>query len=265
VNKPVLGRDVGKAYHTFPPVLSRVERMLFEQVELDAAELSEQLRTHPRLTYVIQHGGAISWLPVTVALIQRLAEHAPDRLGTGTFHKGLWAVPGVAAVTRFFSGAQRHLNFDELSHALGTGDCDFFAFPESDSSLYGDLAAVKPFRFHRFIELSVRARMPMLLVAHKGSEAWYRTVPMLTPLLAALPTPVFEFFHLKKERFLSETAQGHLNLPLPLGRISLKVRTEAFMPRVFDGLSDDPAVKKAQLVEEGDRIRARLQALADSI
>ncbi len=260
----VLGRDVGKPFKDFASVLSQVERRIFDQVELEADQLGPHLAAHPRLTYVIAHGGAISWMPITVALIQRLAQHAPDRLGTGTFHKGLWNLPGVGRIAKFFSGAERHLSFDELFSALGGGDCDFFAFPESDSSLYGELTEVKPFRFHRFIELSVRARMPMLLVAHKGTERWYRAIPSLAPVLSLLPAALYSMVHLKKDQVIAETTQKLLNVPIPFGRISLRARTELFHTRI-KSFSDDAATKKAQLEDEGERIRLRLQRLTDSI
>jgi hypothetical protein len=262
---PILGRGVGKSFKSFLPVLAPMERYPFQNVEIDREQLQLHLEANPRLTYVIAHGGVISWLPITLILIKRLAECAPDRLGTGTFHKAMWNVPGLSEMARWLSGSERHLNFDELLYALSAGDCDFFAFPESENSLYGNLGEIKPFRFHRFIELSVKARMPMLLVAHKGSEHWYRSFRPL-PVLRSLPDPIYSLLHLDKQQVMFESARQTLNLPLPFRRISLRVRTELFQPDAYGRtFADDPEIKRLQLREEGARIRARLQRLSDSI
>jgi hypothetical protein len=245
--------------------------LILKRVRMDTAYHQRCLAEHPRLVLVLTHGGMISFLPIVAALVRSTAEHDPERRIVSTLHGGWWNLPLVRRMPAFFTSAERPYTFPELQRALETQDrLDYLALPESETSLYGSLEEVKPFRFSGFIELSIRTRTPMLLVAHKGSEHWYRQLDMsgrLFPLLEKMPRWAFDKLDFNKEVVLREiTERKVVNVPLPLSRVSLDVSLELYHPEDFDrGLADEWKPRRKQVAAEADRIRARLQQLYDAL
>jgi hypothetical protein len=260
-------RPIGREAQSHARLVERLHPVLFERVEIDQRELNRALAEHPRLIYVISHGGAISWLPIYTALMSKIAEHTPERRAVGTFHKAFWKT--APPLVRFISGTDRHLTYPELLEAMIEQRSDFWAFPESENSLYGDLRAIKAFRFFRFIELSVAAQMPMLLVVHSGSERWYRPFNVRGALRGAaqlLPQALYSGFGFDKSRFLASVDGEALNVPLPVGRLALRIKTELHLPARFEqGYATDPEMRARELREEAARIRARMQGLSDEL
>lgn len=240
---------------------------LLSRIDIDLDVLRESLDRHPRLVHVISHGGSLSWLPIYVALMSKLGEVAPRRLHVGSFHKGLWKF--ARPLVRFIAGTERHLTYAELERVLADVASDFWAFPESDNSMYGDLHAIKPFRFLRFIEVAVNAKMPMLLVAHVGSEVWYQTLHperRLQALAELLPSRVYRAMSLDKRRFLDRIGVEPFHFPLPMKRVHLRIATELHLPERFEvGYADDPEARKEQLLSEAEVIRTKLQGLVDRL
>jgi hypothetical protein len=58
----------------------------------------------------------------------------------------------------------------------------------------------------------------------------------------------------------------HVNIPLPLRRVPLDIAFELYRPTHYaTGLSESFKERRRQLMDEGERIRERLQALYDSL
>jgi hypothetical protein len=261
-------RRIGRDAISHAALVDPLRRLLLSRIDVDDRALGASLGEHLRLVHVIAHGGSLSWLPIYVALMSKMREHAPKRLHVGSFHKALWraARPLIA----FIAGTDRHLTYAELERVLGEIDSDFWAFPESENSMYGDLFAIKPFRFLRFIEVAVKARMPMLLVAHVGSEVWYRTfappLPRVAALARSVPDALYGAVSFDKPTLLARLASENLHLPLPMGRVHLRIATALHVPAHFEhGYSVDPQERAAELRLEADAIRGKLQALTDGL
>ncbi|WP_437587466.1 hypothetical protein [Sorangium sp. So ce1000] len=262
LGRPV--RDRGMLLNVLgPAVLSRVR--------MDTDAYRRILTEHPRLIMTVVHGGVISWLPFALAMMRATMAVDPDRSIAATMHPIVWKIPGLSRLAVALSGAEQPYTFPELLAGLtGGSSVDYYAFPESEYCLYGDLREVKPFRFHGFLELSVRAQVPLLLVAQRGSEPWYMPIDMsgrLFSLLGALPPSAFEAIELNKDNALEQVKTYHyVNFPLPLRRVKLDVAFELYYPRQYKtGLSESFKERRRLLAAEGELVRERMQALYDSL
>jgi hypothetical protein len=262
---------LGQAVGARRLLLELLGPVVLRRVSMDRDAYRRILREHPRLIMTVMHGGLISWLPFALAMMRATMDVDPERRIAGTMHPIVWKVPGLRRLAVALSGAAQPYTFPELLAGLTEGaSVDYYAFPESEYCLYGDLSQVKPLRFHGFVELSVRAQVPLLLVAHKGSEGWYLPIDMsgrLFSLVEALPPSVFESIELNKDNCLEQVKTfHHVNVPLPLRRVPLDIAFELYHPTHYaTGLSESFKDRRRQLADEGERIRERLQALYDSL
>jgi hypothetical protein len=262
---------IGRTAGSIQKASRLAEALMASRVGMDFAHHRTCLAEHPRLVVVLTHGGAISFLPVVMALVRSTAKYNPERRIVSTWHQGWWRFPGLNRLPRYLTGAERAYSLQELQRALaGEDEVDYYALPESETSLYGDPGEVKPFRFHGFIELSIRTRSPMLLVAHKGTEGWYRQVDFsgrLSSLLRRLPDRVYHTFDFNKQVVLGEIAARRLvNVPLPLRRAAVDIGLELHCPDEFEtGLDAEFKTRRRQVLAEGERIRTRLQQLYDAL
>ncbi len=245
--------------------------VVLRQVNMDRDAYRRVLKEHPRLIMTVTHGGLLSWLPFALAMMRATLDVDPARRMAGTMHPLLWKIPGLHSLAVALSGAEQPYTFPDLLAGLTAGEStDYYAFPESEYCNYGDLATVKPFRFHGFIELSVRAQVPLLLVAHRGSEGWYLPVDLsrrLFPLVEALPPSAFESMELNKNNCLEQIQIYHnVNVPLPRSRVDLDLAFAVYRPtRYATGLSESFKERRRQLADEGDLVREHLQSLYDSL
>jgi hypothetical protein len=245
--------------------------VVLRKVNMDMDAYRRVLQEHPRLIMTVMHGGVISWLPLALAMIRATLDVDPERRMAGTMHPIAWKIPGLRQLAAALSGSAQPYTYPELLAGLTAGQrVDYYAFPESEYCLYGDLAEVKPLRFHGFVELSVRAQVPLLLVAHKGSEGWYLPIDMsgrLFSLVEALPPSAFESVELNKDNCLEQVkTYHHVNVPLPVRRVPLDIAFELYHPTHFaTGLAEGFKERRRQLADEGERVRERLQALYDAL
>jgi hypothetical protein len=262
-----LGRAVGDRRR----LLQLLSPMVLRGVNMDRGAYRYILEEHSRLIMTVMHGGVLSWLPFALAMMRATMDVDPQRRIAGTMHPLVWKVPGLRRLAVALSGAEQPYTFPELLAGLTQGSrVDYYAFPESEYCNYGDLGEVKPLRFHGFIELSVRAQVPLLLVVHKGSEGWYLPIDLsgrLFPLVEALPPSAFESIELNKGNCLEQIkTYHHVNVPLPLERVQLDLAFEVYHPTHYaTGLSESFKERRRQLADEGERVRDRLQALYDSL
>jgi hypothetical protein len=238
---------------------------------MDAEPFRSAIEAHPKLIVVLAHGGPLSFLAPLLALLRITMGADPGRHVLGTFHPAWWRLPLFRSAARHLTGSVDHFTFQQLERAIGGTDrLDYYALPEAEKCWFGDPVEIKPFRMHGFIELSVRHQVPMVLVVHEGTERWHRALDVsgrLRPLIERLPESAFQAIEFNKEAVLSEIAQRHtINVPLPLARARLRVTAEVHRPLCFGtGLPDEWRERRRAVLEEGERIRARMQALRDAI
>jgi hypothetical protein len=241
------------------PILSRIAR----RVEFESApDFAEIVREHPSLVIVMTHGSPLGWLPAISVLMTEGARHGgADRVPLGVIHKLFFTIPPLRPVARYVTQSDRHLGFDDLLARLTSGaHHDLALFPEGDNCFFGDCATVRPFPSTRFVELAVRSGVPLLVVAHVGSEPWSLRLP---------ESPAIERLTGLVSRAIPHRIQaiGALNLPLPPAPMArFAMRCELYHPRPSaEDLRRDPEEKRRLLREEADAVRARMQAMLASL
>ncbi|MDX1588709.1 MAG: hypothetical protein R3296_07200 [Oleiphilaceae bacterium] len=235
------------------PWLKRVAPLLYRRYSLEPSsrELGHWLSRHPKLVLVLNHGPALGPLPALTALGQALLEaggagRVPFSLDGGRFS----ALPLAGESTRESGERRLEEALKRLRHGPWT-DC--WVMPEGELANLGNGVDVQPFRCSGFVELAVRAGVPLLLVAHQGSEKLGRCVEVPESLLGLgrwLP------HHLSQPL----SRQRQLSVPwLFSGRVKqLRLSCELYQPQLSLSELEGPGGPRA-LGLEAQQVRSRLQ------
>jgi 1-acyl-sn-glycerol-3-phosphate acyltransferase len=176
-----------------------------------------------------------------------------------------YEIPGLRSLASYVSQSTGALSFDELVEQFSNErDVDLVVFPEGSNCFFGPPEDVQPFRSARFVEIALRARSPLLLCVHRGSEDWGVSLQVdgsMIERLRALPGPVYSWLNrtLQVERRLQETGLVTLpSLPRPMERFDMLC--ELFTPTIqIENLPVDPAERKIRLSEQAKLIREQMK------
>ncbi len=232
------------------PLARRVRRALIRTLEVRdrPGDLGAILAAHPNLVLAISHATPLSWVPIPFALaIAACAAGQGDRVPFGVVDRFFFKFKPLRPVGRFLTQADGHQSFDGLLARLqGAPGHDLVIFPEGANTFFGGTDGIRPFRSPRFVELAIRAGVPVLLVVHRGTEAWSRGLPMPRALLGRWGA-----------------AGARLNLPRVPRKIErLVVAVDCYQPTLSAAdLSPDPATRRGQVQAEADAVHARMVAL----
>ena len=155
-----------------------------------------------------------------------------------------YSVPGLRAVAKYVAQTDRPLSFKELvQHFEKLKTADLVVFPEGSNCFFGDPSELQPFRSHRFVEIGILTKTPLLLCVHRGSEKWGKSwkLPM------ALATSLGSLFGSNGVSRL--TASGRLTIPMwPAKMDRFSMRCELYQPE------GDP-------ITESEKVHARMQEM----
>lgn len=252
-----------RCYNDFLPAADRLSRLLYrEEVYGSGMEtLPDILQQHPRLLVIMNHGPMLGPAPALAALVRLMVHNGGGgRIPFGVAWRGFYQVPGLGRLASRFTQASAELGVDEIVERLTSGpfnDCALM--PEGELCNAGNGVDVQPFRSHRFVEVAVRAGIPILLLAHTGSERLGQPVHVPSAagaMVGRLPE------HMR--RAISQS--GVVSVPWLLGgRIPrLGLACELLEPELGPG---DLASKDSaqQVSAAGRRVRARLQRLVNHL
>lgn len=252
-----------RCYNDFLPAANRLSRLLYREEAYGPGmdELPAILERHPRLLIVMNHGPMLGPAPALTALVRVMAHNGGgSRVPFGVAWRGFYQFPGLRQLASQFTQASADLGVDDVVERLTSGpfnDCGLM--PEGELCNAGNGVDVQPFRSHRFIEVAVKAEVPILLLAHVGSERLGQPVPvpsLAKGLVGRLPE------HMR--RAISQS--GVVSVPWLLsGRIPcLGLACELVEPDI--SVADLDASDSAQQVAAaGRRVRARLQRLVNQL
>ncbi|MCA9544858.1 MAG: hypothetical protein KC613_10725 [Myxococcales bacterium] len=239
------------------PLARRIRHGLIDRLDFqcEGGPFGDLLAAHPNLVLAISHATPLSWLPIPFVLsLEACAAGQGQRVPFGVVDRFFFRFPPLRPVGRFLTQAERAQDFNGLLERLQGGQPghDLVIFPEGNHTFFADTQGIGPFRSPRFVELAVRAGVPLLLVVHRGTERWSRAVPVPAAVLGRL----FKGGH-----------TGRLNVPLPLRRIHrLQVKVALYTPSLrAQALSGDRAADRPLIEAEAQRVRARMQALLASL
>lgn len=246
----------------YEPFLKALSQTICEKAELSSDPPLAEILRNPKLIVTLNHATALSWIPAISLLTTQVVEAGGcERLSLGVMDKFLHANPLTRPLAEYITQSREGRSFDELLADVQKRDqVDLVIFPEGARTFFGSLDEIQEFRSSRFLELSIRAQAPLLLAVHRGSEHWNLGVPIPREWGSFL-LPFSSFFG---EGLLKS---GLLNLPFRLQKIPrFAMRLHLYSPTLYESdLAENPAERKAQLQEEGDKVRALMQEIWDGL
>ncbi|MGM0433313.1 MAG: hypothetical protein ACQEQ1_01505 [Pseudomonadota bacterium] len=254
---------MARTYQDLLPVADRLARLFYREEAEGAGmdQLAGILQAHPRLMIIMNHGPVLGPAPGLAALVRTMVRHGGgDRVPFGVTWRGFYRVPGVALLAERLVQTSADSGVEDVVARLCDGtfnDCGIM--PEGEYSNVGNGIDIQPFRSQRFIEAAVRAEVPVLLLAHSGTEKLGRPVPIPAAarfLVARLPE------HLRR----AVNQSGVVSLPWLLGgRIPrLGLACELYQPDLSPGDLEEPGSAQ-QVTMNARHVRARLQRLVNHL
>lgn len=246
----------------YQPFLSALLRTIADECHFESREPLATVLRNPRLVVAINHSTPISWIPPICLLAEKFNEAGGgERTPRGVIDKFFYTLPILRMLAEYISQSDRPRDFDEILQDFTAEEKnDLVVFPEGAMAFFGDLRKIQPFRSPRFVELAIRARSPILIAVHRGTEEWNSLFPIpkeITPYI----NMVSSFFG---RRFDEEQ---FVNVPMNLHRIpKLSMITKLYIPELYEAdLSEDPRERRRQISAEADRIRDQMQDLFDEL
>lgn len=247
----------------FEPVFTHLMHLMAKDTRLRSSPpIGDLIAQHPRLMLAINHSSPLSWLPAICLLaVHFCARGGGRRKPLGVMDRFFYQVPLTRPLAEYFTQSDRPLSFFELAeHFLGLNDADLVIFPEGSNCFFGRPDEVQEFRSPRFIEIAIRAKCPILICVHKGSESWATNISVNSEFLEYLdflPKFAVDF----AERRLRKT--GLLTLPLlPKPMDLFEMKCELYHPQLtIEELSQDETQKYEQIRSESEKVRQRMKEM----
>lgn len=222
----------------------------------------EDILRNPRMVVVINHATPLSWIPSMALLATEYAKAGGgDRIPRGIADKWFYSNPFTKVIAEYITQSSEPQNFEQLVETFMTADkADLVIMPEGANAFFGRVDKVQEFRSARFVEIAIKAKAPILIVAHKGSESW--SIPLELPKsVAEMVKPFSKFFGEKLEQM-----EG-FNLPLiPKKMRKFSMACRLYAPALYESdLSPIDSEKRAQLEQEAELIRELMNDMIDSL
>jgi hypothetical protein len=242
-----------------------VKSFYFDEVTVfpDTDTVREIFRDNPKLVFVLSHGAAASPSYVNIGMFDILLKHGgADRRPMGVGWKHFYKIPVMKQFVRYITNVDAPHDFDEFVKLFTKGEfSDLMIYPEGENCLYGNALDIQPFMSPRFLEIAIRAKVPILLVVHSSTQhAVYpikvnreqaRWVKLLAPKTGA-----------KLE------SSGLLSYPKFLaGKIpELKFSFQLYHPQLkLKDLPKNKAARREKLNEEAEEVRGLMQDMVDAL
>lgn len=250
----------------FVPWTRLLQPYYFERVSVfpDIETVRKIYQENPKLVTVLSHGAAASPPYINIALFDIMVQSgAADRSLMGVGWRQFYKVPGFGRFVRYVTQVDGPLGFDEFVELFASGDfSDFNVYPEGLNCLYGNSLDIQPFISPRFLEIAVRAGVPVLLVVHHGTQRAAFPAMKVRPGLARLIKRVSGKVGDSLETF------GQVSIPnfLPVKIPELKFGFQLYHPRLnLKDLPEDKAARRAALSKEAEEVRALMQGMVDGL
>lgn len=246
----------------YQPFLSALLKTIAEETHFEDRDALATVLKNPRLVVVINHSTPISWIP-PICLLAEKATHAGggERIPRGIIDKFFYTVPFLRTLAEYFTQSDSPQSFEDILESFQAAEkTDLVVFPEGAMTFFGDLRQIQPFRSPRFIEIAIRAKAPILVVVHRGTEEWNSLFP--------IPKEIAPYIGMVSSFFGKKAGEEtFVNLPTNLKRIpKLSMITKLYLPQLYEAdLSADPRERRRQIAAEADRVRDLMQDLFDEL
>lgn len=242
-----------------------VKSFYFDEITVfpDTDTVREIFSDNPKMVFVLSHGAAASPSYVNIGMFDILLKHGgADRRPMGVGWKHFYKIPVMKQFVSYVTNVDAPHDFDEFVKLFMKGEfSDFMVYPEGENCLYGNALDIQPFMSPRFLEIAIRAKVPILLVVHSSTQhAVYpikvkreqaRWIKRLAPKTGA-----------KLE------SSGLLSFPKFLaGKIpELKFSFQLYHPQLkLKDLPKNKVARREMLSEEADEVRSLMQDMVDAL
>jgi hypothetical protein len=252
-----------KRVREYEPVLSQLMLWMARDTRFRCRpKLADVLSRHERLVFAISHGSPLSWLPSVSLLSAHVnARGGGHRRPVGIMDRVFFEMGLTRRIAQYLTQSERPLSFGELVQSFMTGRCDdLVVFPEGSNCFFGDPGVIQEFRSSKFVEVAIRAKAPILVCVHKGSEKWATALSVekqFVDRLDWLPKFAWDFLEHRLR------ANGLFTLPLwPAPMDKFEMLCELYEPTLDESdLSEDPGLRHEQIRSEGEKIRALMMRM----
>lgn len=244
----------------FSLMASAMTKALAQKISFspESEDMKAILAKYPQLVVALNHGPMLGPLASTIVMNKLYMENGGEgRKPLVIMWRLFYKMPVYKYAIQYITQVDRGHNFDEfLEKMQNDGFTDLLVKPEGENCNYGDGLEIQPFLSPRFIEFALRLNTPVLVVVHKGSENWAKTIPVssrLDGLLSKLP----------KKSFDRITETRLLSVPFLIRRLKdLKVSYQLYQPTIsVEDLSDNRDERNAQLNIEAENVRSLMQSM----
>jgi hypothetical protein len=184
-----------------------------------------------------------------------------ERVPFAVIHRRLFRYGPVRSYFARNFNTSRPFGFEDIVANFGTGRfTDFMVLPEGSNELFGDMVHVRPFKSHRFIELSILLNAPVLVTVHRGTENWSTWLKLDDFTLQALG--------FLNPRFARRIVPSRtLNLPgIPMRVPKLYMKSELHYPDLkAHELSQEPSQRYHQLRAASEELRRRMNDMIEEL
>lgn len=248
--------------HEFNRRARLISKAFITHIELDEAseDLDQILSDHPRLVIAANHGPTFGPIASSIGMCRYVDEigHGHRRF-FGVTWRGFYRLPVFRELATFMSGSSAVFSVAEYADMLREGPFnDFLVMPEGENCNFGDGFEVQPFLSSGFIDIALRAGVPILIAANQGTETWARTFELGEQVNA----PWMGFLPRRWRERVADTGIVSLTNPLR-GRISpLRLSFKLYRPQLsLAELPNDRMKRRAMLQLEGVEVHRHLQEM----
>ncbi len=225
-------------------------------------DLMDILRNNPKLVVALNHGPMLAPGYVNTAIADIFLKNGgAKRKPMGIIWKHFYKVPLLKNLVAYVTQVDQAYNLDEFIEQFVTREYnDLMVMPEGENCCFGDGINIEPFLSPRFVEIAVRAQVPVLLAVHHGTHVLARPIEVdkRTARWFKRVLPEKNYQRLKEAGLVSIPKLGR-------GKVhQLSWCFKLYHPKLAaDQLADDKEARMAQLWEEANHIREIMQESVD--
>ena len=224
-------------------------------------DLTKILREHPKLVVAMNHGPMSGPLAGAVGVFNQYFKHGgADRKPVMVAWRGFYRVPVIRKFVGYMSQVNKPLNLNGFIRRLTNNQAtDVFVMPEGENCSFGNGLDIEPFLSPRFIEIALKADVPILISVHVGSELWSNIIKVdkrFDPLFKLFPEKSFE--RIQESRRINWSLSTRKKIP------ELQMCFRLYKPNMTLADLHEPGGKQ-KLQQESDTVRKIMQSMVDDI
>lgn len=220
------------------------------------------LQKHPKLVVALNHGPSMAPSYVDAGLLNLFLRYGgSERSFVGVVWKPFYAVPGLRQMAQFITQVEEPVDFNGfLSLFKSEGVNDFFVMPEGENCTFGNGIDIEPFLSPRFLEIAISADAPVLLAVHHGSHLLANNLAVSDRM-----QKLFKWFPQRTRDRVEATK--NISIPRWQGRLPwLQYTFKLYHPTLqLKELAKEPSERRAQLAEEGEKVRGVMQSMVEQL